>query len=125
MNQPADNGEREIDSHVLGEMASAIGTDGMAGLISTFLQDLRRQVPDFEDALARSDLPQAQRCVHSLKSAAAYLGALAFAQRCVELERYAQAGDVKAMNALLTEFRERALRVERELQSQAGDTSPA
>lgn len=125
MNEAADTGEWEIDPLVLGEMVSVIGYDGVAGLIDTFLHDLRRQLAEFENALLRSDLSQAQRCVHSLKSASSYLGARAFAQLCIALEDCALAGDVKAMNARHAEFRERAQRIEQELLSaRAGYAHP-
>lgn len=125
MSEAPDAGKREIDPHVLGEMAGVIGDDGVAGLIDTFLHDLRRQLPEFESALLRSELPQAQRSVHSLKSASCYLGAQAFAQLCITLENCALTGDIQAMNARRTEFRERAQRIEQELiAARAGYSQP-
>jgi signal transduction histidine kinase/ligand-binding sensor domain-containing protein/DNA-binding response OmpR family regulator len=62
-------------------------------LVELFGGSLTQSLAELDAALTRDDLPAAAAVCHKLASAAANVGALAYAQRVRELERHALAGE--------------------------------
>ena len=74
-------------------------------LVGLFTGSSAQSLADLDAALARDDLPTAAAVCHKLASAAANVGALAYAQRIRELERHALAGERAAARAACDELR--------------------
>ena len=71
-------------------------------LMSKFLVNARQQVAQAQSANAAQDLEQLAGVVHTLKSAARSVGALALGELCQGLETAARDADAAACDAMLT-----------------------
>lgn len=65
------------------------------------LKDINLRLAEIEQAFAVSDINHVTALAHSLKSAAATLGAVKFSQLCADLERCALGGDLPAASSLV------------------------
>ncbi|MBB3196559.1 Hpt domain-containing protein [Roseateles terrae] len=72
-------------------------------VVGAFLKALEQQEVVLRQGLSASaDLSAVRHVAHTLKSAAASLGALALSQCCAEIETAARAGDTQRLPALTT-----------------------
>ncbi|SEL44868.1 Hpt domain-containing protein [Roseateles sp. YR242] len=72
-------------------------------VIGAFLKALEQQEAVLRQGLAPApDLPALRHVAHTLKSAAASLGASALSERCAQIEAMARAGEVQGLPALTT-----------------------
>jgi HPt (histidine-containing phosphotransfer) domain-containing protein len=90
-----------------------------ATLVKTFRADMTVQLADLESALAAGDILLARRQVHTIKGAAAYLGARAFQQAARAMERAGGAENLALLRELMPkikkEFEILARQLDREL----------
>ncbi|HNC99443.1 MAG TPA: Hpt domain-containing protein, partial [Myxococcota bacterium] len=63
-------------------------------LVGVFLEDAAQRMVELEQAAAQQDGEHMGRVAHSLKSAAAYLGALEVQGLCTDLEKAGFSGDL-------------------------------
>jgi CheY-like chemotaxis protein len=73
-------------------------------LVGLFSSSSTHSLGELEAAIERDDLPLAAAVCHKLASAAANVGALAYAQRVKELERHALAGERASARGLCEEL---------------------
>lgn len=81
-------------------------------LLTMLLDQIQTALPELTQAIHAGDSHQLERVAHSLKGAAASLGAERFRQRAFELEMIGRSGDVASAGAALERLvdEERALR---------------
>lgn len=99
-----------FDAKAFGQLCDLDPT-GQAGVVPrvlrTFETSLQRQMQDLTAALHNGDLVAAGKVAHTVKSAAAAVGALKLSARCAEVESLARSGDptgvVPRSRELLTE----------------------
>jgi signal transduction histidine kinase/ligand-binding sensor domain-containing protein/CheY-like chemotaxis protein/HPt (histidine-containing phosphotransfer) domain-containing protein len=77
----------------LRELGAGKQTDLYSKLVALFASSSTQALDELEAAVEDDDLPAAAAVCHKLASAAANVGALAYAQRVKELERHAIAGE--------------------------------
>ncbi len=70
------------------------GEEGLRELVGVFLEDAAQRMAELEQAAAQKDGEHMGRVAHSLKSAAAYLGAVEVQRICADLEKAGFAGDL-------------------------------
>jgi PAS domain S-box-containing protein len=79
-------------------------------IIQGFVEDMPRQIDMLRGFIETGDVPGAERQAHTIKGAAANVGAHALQSLAAELERSGQEGDLKSMKArlhsLLATFKE-------------------
>lgn len=75
-----------LDHAVFDELSDAMGTDFVAELVTTFLEDAPNMLNDMKKATAVGDADAYRRAAHSIKSNAEVFGACALAQQARELE---------------------------------------
>jgi CheY-like chemotaxis protein len=68
--------------------------DVLAGMIADYLRDTPPRLAALHEALARADAEAVRREAHGIKGSSGYLGAVAMARLCTELEGQARAGDL-------------------------------
>jgi HPt (histidine-containing phosphotransfer) domain-containing protein len=116
---PAADDEPKLDAAAIKALRE-LDPDGKHGVFLRVLQayesSLQRKLAELAGARGRGDAKAVSEIAHLLKSSSGSVGALAFAARCVEVERAIRAGrsidlDAEVEN-LLTEG-ERALRAVR------------
>ncbi len=113
-----------LDSSAMQAIAS-LDPDGSKGLVKRivgmFVDDSAQQLAALEAALAANDRDTARRCVHTLKSSSANVGAVDLARVSARVEASAKAGDDAAVAAGLLELRDlRAATVEQLAQAHPG-----
>jgi signal transduction histidine kinase/CheY-like chemotaxis protein/HPt (histidine-containing phosphotransfer) domain-containing protein len=84
-----------------------VDLSGDRAFVRELLAEFRRELPDLLAAIATAcseDLADARRHAHSLKSAAASIGAAALSAQAAKVEVAAKAGDLGAVEALLPEL---------------------
>ncbi len=94
--------EDAIDEQVLQETLDGFGQGSVAfpiELINGFLEEATALVGQAVQAFDRGDLSQFTHAAHTLKSTSAYLGALALANLCGQLEALGRAGDLENLSA--------------------------
>lgn len=94
-----------LSARLMGDRALA------AEVLATFLADLPRQVAGLRDRLDADDFATAARLSHSVKGAAAQVGAACLCARAAALEQACQAGGgagaraaLDALNTAVAEF---------------------
>lgn len=70
-------------------------------IITGFLDEIPDQMGSLSQAVEQRDAPSVQRFAHSLKGAAATVGALALSEAVARLEAAGRAGDLDDAGALL------------------------
>ena len=93
-----------LDPAAIDRLVLAVGDDGrdvVAELVATFLAEAPLRLADLRRGVASGDGREAGRPVHSLKSAAATLGALDLAELCRTAEALSRAGDLVAVGGLV------------------------
>ena len=88
----------------LQQLGAGTQADLYSKLVGLFGSSSAQALAELKAALQRDDLPAAAAVCHKLASAAANVGALAFAHRVKELERCALAGERTAADALCAEL---------------------
>jgi two-component system cell cycle sensor histidine kinase/response regulator CckA len=87
---------------VLDREAALARVDGdisfLRELVAVFLQDAALRLSAIRDAIAQGDDVELARAAHSLKGAAASIGAIALSSAALHLERVASDGDVAQMS---------------------------
>ncbi len=68
-------------------------------IIDSYIENAAELMEALTAAVANDDLEVAVRSAHSLKSAAANVGAVRFSALCSDMERHGRAGDISAMAA--------------------------
>jgi CheY-like chemotaxis protein len=84
-----------FDPTMLGQFQAEMGQDGAemaAELIEVFLADTPHRLTELQASLAQADADRLQKVAHSLKSAAALLGATNLSKLCQELETMGRSG---------------------------------
>ena len=113
-----------LDTSAMQAIAS-LDPDGSKGLVKRivgmFVDDSAQQLAALEAALAANDRDTARRCVHTLKSSSANVGAVDLARVSARVEASAKAGDDAAVAAGLLELRDlRAATVDQLIQAHPG-----
>ena len=84
-----------------GLLDRAMGDEDLARqVVEAFIEDLPRQIAALEDALAQGDAPLVWRWAHTIKGAAANVGALALSKTAAEIEAAGKAKDLDQAAAL-------------------------
>jgi signal transduction histidine kinase/HPt (histidine-containing phosphotransfer) domain-containing protein len=86
-----------FDSTVLTQLLQDYSADDVKELIAVFLGDAPLQINRMRSALAEGDIAALGRAVHSIKAVPAMLGAIRFAESCVELEQLVKASALDAV----------------------------
>jgi CheY-like chemotaxis protein len=98
-----------IDKSALDQIAD-LDPDGsgqlLGSIIDSYLDNAEELVAELGDAIDRSDIEIATRAAHSLKSAAANVGAISFSALCADMERHGRAGDIAAMAAVVDQAKQ-------------------
>lgn len=76
-----------LDMDRLALIVESCGLDGASSLVHIFLQDYRDIMKLLDEALKGQELDRIKFLCHRMKSGAANIGAIRFAQKCTELER--------------------------------------
>jgi len=97
-----------IDPETLDMLAAAVPPEALSRMIQAFLQEMGERLDACATAVESRDWVRAARECHTLKSAAANLGALAFSRKAQELERTAKDQNPHATRQVLAELRELA-----------------
>ncbi len=79
--------------------------DFLRRLFEVFMREEPRRLDALADALAAADMEQVRYLSHSLKGAAATMGATGVKDYCLQVEMAAKAGDLPAAKALLPDLR--------------------
>jgi HPt (histidine-containing phosphotransfer) domain-containing protein len=93
-----------LDPAAIDRLVLAFGDEGrgvVAELVATFLAEAPARLAALRQGLAAGDEREVARAVHSLKSAAATLGALDLAELCRTAEASSRARDLAAVEALV------------------------
>lgn len=75
-------------------------------VVQTFVEDAQREISLLEEAIAKGDLSLARRQAHSLKGAAANVGALTLQDVAFQAEQAGEACDLERMASLVPKIRE-------------------
>ena len=112
-----------LDESVL-ETLRALGGDDDPGLlvevIDLYLEDAALRLRDLRAALEGADVRALERAAHTLKSASANVGAVAFSRLCFELEKSARNADLDAAPSLVARAEAQFLRVRGALEAARG-----
>jgi len=73
-------------------------------IIAAFLDDIPLQIQELKDSLEADRLTDAERQAHTIKGAAANLGAEALRGIAFEMEKYGKAGDLSAIRDRMSEL---------------------
>jgi signal transduction histidine kinase/CheY-like chemotaxis protein len=96
----------------------------LAELVSLFQQDAPRLLSDLHAALNQQDAEALRRAAHSLKGAAAYIGATAISETAYRLERLAANGQLAEASRTLQELEQALSALQAVLQQSALDHAP-
>ena len=97
-----------IDPETLEMLAAAVPPDALLRMVQAFLQEMDERLDACATALENQDWVRAARECHTLKSAAANLGALAFSRKAQDVENAAKSKNPQAARQTLLELRELA-----------------
>lgn len=75
-----------IDQDVIKELQEATGTEFVAELVTTFLEEAPQMIADLKEAAGQEDEDRIRRAAHSIKSNANVFGASALAQVARDIE---------------------------------------
>lgn len=73
--------------------------DLLSKILGLFEQNCPGSIDEIEQGLVNSDLEAVKAASHSMKSSAAYLGALELSEQCKQIERSAREEDLQACTA--------------------------
>jgi len=93
-----------IDRNAFAELQSTAGTEFVAELVDTFVEDAPRMLAELRDAQAAGAADRFRRAAHSLKSNASTFGASRLAALARELELGGIPADALPIGALQSEF---------------------
>jgi CheY-like chemotaxis protein len=96
-----------LDPATLDVLISELDREGVEEMIRMFIDDAQRQIGECTRLFAASDLPALEREAHSIKGAAASLGAIALAQAAGALEEACEAHDTETIARSFASVRER------------------
>ncbi len=89
-----------LDKRSLDELAAA-GPEFLTEMLELLLETGAKQVSQMSAFVAAGNMPELAKVAHSLKGAAAGVGATELAQTCAELDQAAREGNQKSTPALL------------------------
>lgn len=87
---------------MLRELADETNPSLVVDVVSTYIENATSQIAEMRHAFAANAFDRISRIAHALKSASAYVGALAFSARLKELEQVAANGDSHGTALLIT-----------------------
>lgn len=96
-----------IDEAVIGELISDLSDELMPAVVATFVDEAQQRIQAIHQAVAASDAGFARAQAHTLKGAAATLGALALAETAGAIEQASCTGAMEAARAELATLRQR------------------
>lgn len=94
-----------IEAETLEMLAAAVPADGLSRMIQAFLQEMDERVDAYASAIGKQDWVTATRECHTLKSAAANLGALHFSRKAQEAEKAAKEQNKEGARQALADLR--------------------
>ena len=100
--EEATDNSRAIDKSALDQIAELDPEQNgqlLNNIIDSYIENAAELMEALTAAVANDDLEVAVRSAHSLKSAAANVGAVRFSALCSDMERHGRAGDISAMAA--------------------------
>ncbi len=100
-----------------GMMSRLMGDEHLARvLISTFLSDMPKQFETLKQYLAENDCDGATRQAHTIKGAAANLGAIALSHIAAAIETAGKSGDCEQMETMLPELEKQLVLTEQAME---------
>lgn len=96
------------------------GSGFLARVLGTYIRSLERHAGDARQAHTAGRWDELARAAHTLKSASASVGALAFSEICAELEGCIRRQELGLAGPLLDRFFSEAARVRDAVQAQLG-----
>ena len=106
---PDSEGDEPLSSEVLAELRTVGGDELVRELMAVFAERMPERLRSAEQSLAAGDLEGAAAAVHSLRSAAGTIGALALAELAGRVEKAARSDrDGGQLDAALQELRRKA-----------------
>ncbi|MEK8034619.1 Hpt domain-containing protein [Ideonella sp. DXS29W] len=100
------------------------GTGFLARVLGTYLKSLERHEAEAQQARQAAQWDALARTAHTLKSASASVGALAFSQLCADIEGLVRRQEVDQLDGLLDRFFAEAGRVRGAIQAQLEPSAP-
>lgn len=100
------------------------GSGFLARVLGTYIRSLERHVAEARQAQAGGQWDGLARAAHTLKSASASVGALAFSEICAEIEGCIRRQEIDRVGPLLERFFGEAARVRDAVQAQLVSTAP-
>ena len=91
-----------LDRAVVERLRQAGGSDLVRELLELFREEARTRLEAMQSGLSEGDGEKIRQAAHSLKGAAASLGARAVEKACTDLEQKGQAGTVAECGPVLT-----------------------
>jgi CheY-like chemotaxis protein/HPt (histidine-containing phosphotransfer) domain-containing protein len=79
-----------LDESILAKLEEDVGADLLPGMVMTFVNEVRRRLPNLEGALERRDLGALAHEAHALKGSAGTFGASALGAEALALEQAAK-----------------------------------
>lgn len=89
-----------IDHTVLDELRDATGSEFLAELVATFLDEAPAMMAELKDAAAGADVDRFRRAAHSIKSNANTFGATSLAEQARAMELAGLSGDATSADAI-------------------------
>ncbi len=114
---PAGAEKPELEPGVLDELFENFGSTGASDLIEMFVVDGPELLKNLRQAVAAKDAAAANLLVHTLKSSAAYVGAMQLSRLCATLEARARDGSVEEASERLGELEARITRASGEIRA--------
>jgi len=113
-----------LDPKVIGDLRQLCANrpDLLRELLGLFQSDLPPQLAAITAAVAAGDAGQLRAIAHSVKGAAANLGALQLTHLCAELEKLGRAGTVAGAHHLLLHLEPAFQAFRRALEAEIGDS---
>jgi len=100
-----------------GMLERMMGDDEVAGVIvGTYLSEIPRQIQTLKEHLSREDAPGVRLQIHTIKGAAANMGAEALRSVAFEMEKAAVDGDLDAVGRAIQELETQFQRLKNEME---------
>lgn len=93
-----------IDETVYQELEANVGSDFMAELVDTYLEETPQLLIDLQQALQAGNADAFRRAAHSIKSTSANFGAMDFSSQAKELEMIGKSADLSAAPEKIDRF---------------------
>ncbi|GHF12279.1 hypothetical protein GCM10017044_02760 [Kordiimonas sediminis] len=103
--------QEPVNAETLATLRQVVGTE-FGTIIRSYKTYIEENTPKILTAGHEKDTVQLAECAHSFKSCSLQLGAEHLAELAVQIEQYANAGDLDKTIPILSEFEQEALRVQ-------------